>query len=110
MNFFIKAFGFCLIIGVFIGYLFFQLRSDNRRPEIKIVQPEGSIFFRSQLKLHGRTRNLLSLEINGRPSLLNSSGEFSEDLLLSSGLNIVEIKGKDKFGRYFIKDTMFEIK
>jgi hypothetical protein len=109
MNFFVKLFLFFLIIGVFAGYLVFQLKNNLKSSVIEILEPRGADFKNSGIVFKGRARNISFLEINGRPILFQASGDFEESLLLSEGLNNIEIKGRNKFGKEIVKKMIFNV-
>lgn len=86
-----------IIIG---GYVLFNFRFLITGPQINIVSPEnGSQFEEPTITLIGKTKNISFISLNDRPIFVDEDGNFSEKLLLSPGLSIIELYGQDRFDR-----------
>ena len=48
--------------------------------------------------------------MNGRPIYTDENGDFEEELILASGLNIIELKARSRFGREFVEKRMVMVK
>jgi hypothetical protein len=60
---------------------------------------EASIkFTESVIKVSGNAKNATNVSLNGREISIDQTGNFSEDIALLVGYNIVNIEAKDKFG------------
>lgn len=56
------------------------------------------------IKVTGNAKNAINLNLNGREISVDQYGNFSEDIALGSGYNIISIKARDKFGNTDEKD------
>jgi len=93
-----------LIVLFLVGYGLFNSRFLIKGPQLAIAGLEDS----EQNILHAQTRDF-SLQgtvlhssfitVNNRPILVDESGNFNEKLLLSSGVSIIDIYARDKFGK-----------
>lgn len=69
-------------------------------PEIVLEGIDDSITTQDKtLFLTGKILHSSFITINGRPIFVDESGNFNEKLLLSSGVSIIDIYAKDKFGK-----------
>lgn len=85
---------------VVITYTYYKTRDMSRGPTITITSPvNGSSVYSSLVKIKGTADNISHLSMNDRKIFTDESGEFTEELLLSSGYNIISIKANDKFER-----------
>ena len=81
-----------VVIGI-LGYAAFELRSVVSGPSIEITYPKnGEMVSTSLIHIEGKVSHINELT-------MDESGVFKETLLLSSGLNVILIVGKDQFGR-----------
>ena len=88
-----------VVIGI-LGYAAFELRSVVSGPSIEITYPKnGEMVSTSLIHIEGKVSHINELSINSRKITMDESGVFKETLLLSSGLNVILIVGKDQFGR-----------
>jgi hypothetical protein len=91
------------IVLFVVGYGLFNSRFIIQGPEItleqveegtnSIISPEKTLF------LKGKVFHSSFITINGRPIFIDETGQFNEKLLLSSGVSIIDIYAKDKFGK-----------
>lgn len=93
-----------IIIGIFaiaiLGYSLFQARNIILGPVVKIQKPQnGASLNYSLVNIKGITKNISRISMNDRQIFTNGQGEFSEELLLSYGYNIITLKAEDRFGR-----------
>ncbi len=83
-----------------VGYAIFNTRFLIRGPEIILENVEDSIVTEDKtLSLTGKILHSSYISINGRPIFIDEHGNFNEELLLSSGVSIIDIYAKDKFGK-----------
>ncbi len=83
-----------------VGYAIFNTRFLIRGPEIVLENVEDSIVTEEKtLSLTGKILHSSFISINGRPIFIDENGNFNEKLLLSSGVSIIDIYAKDKFGK-----------
>ena len=85
----------CLIVG----YGVFRFQAYLSGPTINIVSPiDGETATSSVILLQGSVKDAISLEVDGNALSPNQDGSFEETLLLPSGLSILTIEAKDRFG------------
>ena len=86
-----------------VGYGVFNSRFIIQGPEISIEQIDkdsNTIVTQDKtLFLKGKVLHSSFISINGRPIFIDEAGQFNEKLLLSSGVSIIDIYAKDKFGK-----------
>ena len=89
---------------IIVGYGLFQARDLLRGPEISISSPQnGSSFASSTVVVAGLASNITHISLDDRPIFVDKLGNFSEELLLSPGYNIIKLEAQDKFGRKKVK-------
>jgi hypothetical protein len=86
-----------------ISYGLFNSRFIIKGPEIAIagLDPSGEVIQTDQkdFSLQGTAVHSSYITINNRPIFVDESGNFNEKLLLSSGVSIIDIYARDKFGK-----------
>lgn len=91
------------IIGItviILGYAGFAFRDLVRGPLIEVYEPiSGQSFATSTILVRGMVLRVQDITLNGRPILIDQSGNFREMILLQPGYNTMTIKASDKFGR-----------
>ncbi len=98
--FFIKIFAVVFVVVLLGVYFFIQARPFLVGPKISLSTPQrGEVFNNSYIKIEGIALGAESFSLNGRNVLLDSSGRFSEGLILAKGYNIIELSAKDRFGK-----------
>ena len=96
----IKILPFIFILVFIAGYSIFEARGIILGPSIVVKTPEnGSGFTDSLIVINGQAKNVSYLNLNDSPLPISEQGEFTEKFLLSPGYNIIELDGKDRFGR-----------
>lgn len=90
-------FVFILIIILYSG---FEIKRYITGPEI-ILEKNLKYYSikESPINIKGRAVNISDIRINDYKIFMNEEGYFSEEILLSEGLNEIKISGIDKFGR-----------
>src|SRR3989344_5174833 len=83
-----------------LGYLYFQISSLRRPPELAITSPFADSTLDSGLAVvSGRTESGAAVFLNGQPITVDIQGMFSESLSLAPGNNELTIKAVNRFGR-----------
>ncbi len=91
---------FGLLFAAFAVYSVLNSQSFWRGPQVAVDFPrDGAYLNNSHISVRGQADYVIKLELNGRPIYTDENGKFSEALILSSGLNIIELKAEDRFGR-----------
>jgi hypothetical protein len=77
-----------------------QIRSVLAVPFLEILEPASDITTESNsMIISGRAEIGADVFINSQAVLTDSSGQFTENLLLSGGLNVIEVSAQNKFGK-----------
>jgi hypothetical protein len=96
-----------IILVGFIGvYAYQKTRLISRGVTLVVNFPtaEETIFEKSVIPIDGTAPNAKHLDINGREISINEDGEFSDNLILISGLNHITVVARDKFEKESIKE------
>jgi hypothetical protein len=92
-----------IVIVLLIGYAIFNSRFLLKGPEIAIAGLEENIDAiespTRDFSLQGTVLHSSFISLNNRPIFIDKTGHFSEKLLLSDGVSIVELYARDKFGK-----------
>lgn len=86
-------------IGLLVAYVIFQARFLIQGPEINLVNEPTSIENSRTVTLSGYARNIAKITLNDRPIFTDTSGYFSEALVLENGYTIATITATDRYGR-----------
>lgn len=90
------------LIALFVFIIFYAFfRSKDLIFGVKIRDVnivDGIKYTESVQKITGNAKNAIKLTINGREISIDQEGNFSEDIALLLGYNILEIRAEDKFG------------
>ncbi len=89
-----------IIVLVFAGLflLYKEINSFANAPSLIILNPENnSQISGNSVYIEGVTDKEALLYINNQPILVGDDGRFRENLTLQSGLNIIDVKSKNKF-------------
>jgi hypothetical protein len=95
------GFGVLGALFVFIvAYSIFQTRSLAKGVDLLVNGiTDGEIFEGNILKLSGQATHAKHIMINDREILVDKDDNFSEELVLSPGYNIITIEAEDKFDK-----------
>jgi cytoskeletal protein RodZ len=91
-------FGVLLLVLLFI-YLYYQFNFLVGPPNLAVDPKEDMIIQQESLTIKGKTDNGVSLTINGENVYVASDGSFSKEVQLTSGINVIEIKAVNNFGK-----------
>ncbi len=93
-----KYFFLAFIILLFV-YGYFEAQNLLLGPQINLGTQESITVDEELIEISGIVRNVIEITLSGRSVLISDEGVFSEELLLSEGLNEFVFEAKDKFGR-----------
>ncbi len=97
---FIKIIFFVLIILTILCYSYYQMKDYLKGPVLVLTEPvDNSTLYQNDILVKGYAKNISYISMNGGQIFTNQAGQFGEEILLSEGLNIIEIVVKDKYGR-----------
>lgn len=96
----IKFLGAVLLIAAMGGYVLYQANDLLNGPSVTLSVPEnGASVKHALVTVSGNAANVSFLHLNGRQIYVDSSGKFTEQLLLSEGYNIIEVSAEGRFGK-----------
>src|SRR5882724_7772922 len=92
------------IIGLFFAvlalYVIFQARNLLAGPQLTITYPKDNETISGPvIEVGGTAKNISFITLNDKQIYVDDQGKFKESLLPSSGLVILKLIGKDRFGR-----------
>ncbi|PCI30654.1 hypothetical protein COB52_01300 [Candidatus Kaiserbacteria bacterium] len=93
-----KYFFLAFLILLFV-YGYFEARNLLWGPQISLGTQEAITVDTELIEISGTVKNVIEITLSGRSVLISDEGVFSEELLLSEGLNEFIFEAKDKFGR-----------
>ncbi len=96
-----------LIIGVLafififalVSYIVFSINKFSRPPEVTIIHPVEEVVLDKNILIEGKTLDTAIVEINSQLVNVSDDGAFSQKVELIEGLNIFEIKAKNRLGK-----------
>ncbi len=89
-----------LVALVAFGYVVSEIRSVLAPPYLAVIDPASDLIVTdNSVVVSGKAEAGAEVFINNQPVLTDPIGEFTENLLLSPGINIVEITEKNKFNK-----------
>lgn len=92
-----------LIIGFFafmIALAFFQTKALSEGVTLKISGLQnGEMTDQGIVSLSGSAKHAKHLIINGREVVVNQENNFTEELVLSPGYNIVTVEAEDRYAK-----------
>ncbi len=87
------------VLSSFI-YLYLQVNNFISTPRLIIVKPaDGLVVDGISTRVVGMAEKDALVTINDQPVLVNEKGEFSEDIGLKDGVNVITIKARNKFNK-----------
>lgn len=88
-----------LLIAGAITYIAVSIGRFSRPPSIEINSPKEQVVTDKSLLIDGKTQSTAIVEINNQLVGIDDSGNFTQKVELSEGLNIFEIKSKSRLGK-----------
>lgn len=99
--------GMLLVFGSVSGYIVYQVRKFAEPPRLQVTNvPTEFTSDRDTVVLEGRTSEGATVSMNSEPIFVTATGDFSQDVQLSPGLNQIVIQSKnraDKESRLTVK-------
>ena len=91
---------FILIILTIFGYSYFRAEDYLNGPQVTIFTPQnGRTVDTPLLAITGQTKNIADITLNDRKIFTDKEGFFTEEILLHSGYNIINVEASDKFNK-----------
>lgn len=88
-----------LLLVLLIAYLWYQFNFLVGPPNLAINPKEDMIVKQESFTVDGKTDSGVGLTINGENVFISPNGDFSKNIQLAAGLNIIEIKAVNNFGK-----------
>jgi len=89
-----------VLVGAVFGYGYFRTKDFVLGPVLEITSPKnGQMFASALISVEGKSKNLSYLNLDDRKIFTDKDGVWGEKLLLQSGVNIIEVRATDRFGR-----------
>jgi hypothetical protein len=93
-----------LVVASSFIYLYVEVNNFVSKPRLNIIKPiDGMTVTGSSTHVVGIAEKGALVFINDQPVLVNEKGEFSEDVGLKSGLNVINVKARSKFNKEDVK-------
>ncbi|MEP7162189.1 MAG: helix-turn-helix domain-containing protein [Candidatus Moraniibacteriota bacterium] len=97
-----------LVAGTFF-YLFHEFRSFVAEPTLVIFEPNNGVIIEgSSVTLKGKSDRGAQVMVNRQPVFVGTDGDFSEGLVLQSGLNTVTVTAVNRFEKEKSETLSFE--
>jgi cytoskeletal protein RodZ len=88
------------IVILLLGYLVSQVNAMVAPPELDLFSPgNGLVTSEANLPITGRTNSEAKVFINGQEITTDSTGHFSERVILSTGINSITVTSETKHGK-----------
>ncbi|MEK7578773.1 MAG: helix-turn-helix domain-containing protein [Patescibacteria group bacterium] len=87
---------FLILLFTYLGYQFKFLIGP---PNLVVEPKEDMVIQQGSLMVRGKTDNGVYLTINGENVYVGPNGSFSKEVQLAAGLNVVEVKAINNFGK-----------
>jgi len=89
-----------IAIILIVGYAIWRSENYAKGPQINIFSPiNGSATTSSTISIIGQAERVNSLSLNGKAISTDEAGNFTEKIILFSGINIITLEAKDRFQR-----------
>jgi cytoskeletal protein RodZ len=101
----IVCFIFFVVIGGFL-YLYAEVNNFVSKPRLAIMTPtDGSTISRTSTHVTGLAEKDALVFINDQPVMVSEKGEFSQDVGLKSGVNMINVKARSKFDKETVQSV-----
>lgn len=92
-----------VVVSSFV-YLYMEVNNLVSKPRLNVIKPvDGMVVSGSSTHVIGIAEKDALVFINDQPVLVSEKGEFSEDVGLKSGVNVINIKARSKFDKEDVK-------
>lgn len=83
-----------------LGYLFYKTVVITSPPEIVVYEPaEKIIVSMPVIMVRGKADPATNVKINGQSVSLEADGQFNQELVLGTGVNVIKISGAKRYSR-----------
>lgn len=96
----IKILATSIVVLLIIAFAVWRSLNYARGPHITIEQPtNGSEITTSYITIIGRVERSTNLLINDSAINIDEKGNFTDDIVIFPGVNIITVTARDQFGR-----------
>lgn len=95
----IAIFSGIFLVALLLAYLWYQVAFLVGPPNLAINLKEDTIIKQESMEITGKTDGGVGLTINGESVFVGSDGNFSKNIQLADGINIVEVEAINNFGK-----------
>lgn len=88
-----------LLLLILFGYLWYQFNFLIGPPNLAVMPSEDTATKEENILVIGKTDNGIDLTINGENTYVDSNGNYEKNIKLAAGVNIIEIKAVNNFGK-----------
>jgi cytoskeletal protein RodZ len=109
-----KFFNVSLILAslatlVFLGFLGFQLVSWWSYPKLNILQPQDGDTYGEKVTFKGVTDSDATVKVNDQQVIVDSSGQFTLDLIFPAGTHSVIVESTNRLGKTKLLERTFTV-
>jgi len=88
-----------LLLILLFAYLYYQFKFLVGPPNLAVDPKEDMVIQQESLTMRGKTDSGVDLTINGESVYVALDGSFLKEIQLNSGINVVEVKAVNNFGK-----------
>lgn len=88
-----------LISACFVAYIIWQSRLLLTGPVITLTEPIPATSASRTIEILGTARNIVRINLNGRPIVTTQAGDFKERVILENGYTVVTLEAADRYDR-----------
>ena len=88
-----------LLLILLSAYLSYQFKFLVGPPNVAVDPKEDMVIKQESLTIRGKTDSGVYLTINGENVYVTSDGNFSKEVQLTNGINVIEVKAVNNFGK-----------
>lgn len=97
---FVRIFSVAAIALVMCGYMGYQIRAILLPPELSVLSPsDGIMTAEAMIAVAGNAEPGTQVTVNGQSVLLDQSGQFSADVALERGVNVIVIESTRRYSK-----------
>ncbi len=99
------------IVGLGFFYLLLSFKSITSSPRLDIFYPNDNLIIsKKDIEIKGNVNPGIKVVINGENVLTDLDGDFSKNINLKNGINIVQIAAKKAYGRDTVVNRQILVK
>ncbi len=96
-------------ITTFLGFLIFQLSMWWGLPKLRLIQPQDGDTYGEKITVKGVAERDATVSVNGQLTILDSSGQFSLDLIFPAGTHTILVEAKNRQGKSTLLERTFTV-